>query len=53
MSMKYECRDERERVLEEKKGRNEKEKEKVYMPGLLIRLMLWIAQGRNVTSAYF
>lgn len=35
------------------KERNEKEKEKVYMPGLLIRLMLWIAQGINVTSAFF
>lgn len=47
--MKYECRDERERGFGR---RNEKEKEKVYMPGLLIRLMLWIAQGRNVTSAF-
>ncbi len=47
MSMKYECWG-----LEDKKGRNEKEKENEYMPGLLIRLMLWITQGRNVTSAF-
>lgn len=51
--MKYEGRDERERGFGRRKGRNEKEKEKVCVLGSLIRLMLWIAQGRNVTSALF
>lgn len=50
MSMKYEGRDERG-SLEEEKEEMKKEKEKVCVLGSLIRIMLWIAQGRNVTSA--
>lgn len=49
--MKYEGGDEKEREgLEEEK---EEMRRKVCVLGSHIRLMLWIAQGRNVTSALF
>jgi len=54
--MKYEGRDEgreRERMFGSRKGRNEKETEKVFVVVSHIRLMLWIAQRRNVTSTLF